>query len=647
MGQERNTEKEVLGPEDFQRAKETKSIEEWGYCGVENSSGKTEEKKSVEEWGYSETEYTPDKTKSEKKKPNRKLVIIATVVIALLLSVVGTAYALKKAKADPSEQLTNTVANEVTVRVNGVVEKINYVEVPECVGLKLEEAEPLINKVFNEEPVIVYENSDKPEGIVIYQSIESGKSVPDISVLTLFVSKGTETVAQNKSEEATVKTIPLKKVNLSLSKTTLVPGESSYIATSIEPANATNANFFLTLSNESVAVLSGENVLTAIAVGNTSVIAMNSKGEELGSVQITVKAPETQALATKKQPDANAANNGKSETEPHAPATEYSAPITEYVSPTTVQKTAAPIAETYLVSFNANGGTISQASKTVTKGGTYGTLPSPARSGFTFDGWYTSGGAKVNSSSAIAYNRDHELIARWVSEWVLSSQAPDNAEIIDTKTEYRYKTKEYTYSSETSLSGYERTGEERWVPQNNTVVVKRVDSWPAGTSKTKGFCTDSSLYKTYNKALPQNTETTRYVLASKTTAGYLYWHWCYTHDIGKVVDCYVSDTKGESGGNLGEGHTANNFHAFFSESKISYNSKANAFKYNDKNKCPYTYWWLSNGKNHLTVYTYTYNVEKKEYRYAKWGDYSAWSSEYVSANDSRKVETRTWVKYRV
>ena len=67
------------------------------------------------------------------------------------------------------------------------------------------------------------------------------------------------------------------------------------------------------------------------------------------------------------------------------------------------------------VTFNANGGSCSTANKTVTKGSTYGTLPTPTRSGYTFNGWYTSasGGTKVTSSTTVSASSDHTLYAQW------------------------------------------------------------------------------------------------------------------------------------------------------------------------------------------------------------------------------------------
>ncbi|WP_400256597.1 InlB B-repeat-containing protein [Candidatus Methanomassiliicoccus intestinalis] len=46
-------------------------------------------------------------------------------------------------------------------------------------------------------------------------------------------------------------------------------------------------------------------------------------------------------------------------------------------------------ANLYTIYFNANGGSISTGSKTVTYDSTYGTLPVPSRIGYTFSGWYT------------------------------------------------------------------------------------------------------------------------------------------------------------------------------------------------------------------------------------------------------------------
>lgn len=67
------------------------------------------------------------------------------------------------------------------------------------------------------------------------------------------------------------------------------------------------------------------------------------------------------------------------------------------------------------VKFNANGGSTSITSKSVIYGNTYGALPTPTRSGYSFNGWYTSanGGTKVTSSTIMKEIGNHTLYAHW------------------------------------------------------------------------------------------------------------------------------------------------------------------------------------------------------------------------------------------
>jgi len=72
---------------------------------------------------------------------------------------------------------------------------------------------------------------------------------------------------------------------------------------------------------------------------------------------------------------------------------------------------------TYTVTFHANGGNVSPVTKTVTYGQTYGDLPTPTRTGFSFAGWYSdwpqNGGSKVTKDSKVAITADQTLIAYW------------------------------------------------------------------------------------------------------------------------------------------------------------------------------------------------------------------------------------------
>lgn len=60
----------------------------------------------------------------------------------------------------------------------------------------------------------------------------------------------------------------------------------------------------------------------------------------------------------------------------------------------------------YTVTFNANGGTVSEATRNVNENAAVGTLPTPTYSGHTFEGWFTavSGGTQATAATVITAN---------------------------------------------------------------------------------------------------------------------------------------------------------------------------------------------------------------------------------------------------
>lgn len=69
----------------------------------------------------------------------------------------------------------------------------------------------------------------------------------------------------------------------------------------------------------------------------------------------------------------------------------------------------------YTVNFNANLGMTPLSSMIVTNSSTYGTLPTPTRVGYTFNGWYTasSGGTQIVRSSTVCLSSAQTLYAHW------------------------------------------------------------------------------------------------------------------------------------------------------------------------------------------------------------------------------------------
>ncbi len=80
----------------------------------------------------------------------------------------------------------------------------------------------------------------------------------------------------------------------------------------------------------------------------------------------------------------------------------------------------------YTATLNPNGGSVSPTSIKVTYAGTYSGLPTPTRTGYTFNGWYTaaSGGTKVTTSTKVTSTSNHTLYAQWTVnrytiQWVI------------------------------------------------------------------------------------------------------------------------------------------------------------------------------------------------------------------------------------
>jgi uncharacterized repeat protein (TIGR02543 family) len=74
-------------------------------------------------------------------------------------------------------------------------------------------------------------------------------------------------------------------------------------------------------------------------------------------------------------------------------------------------------ASTYTLNYDANGGSVSPSSKTVTYNSTYGTLPTPTRSGYSFNGWFTAttGGTQVTSATTYTTASDSTIFAQWTA----------------------------------------------------------------------------------------------------------------------------------------------------------------------------------------------------------------------------------------
>ena len=107
-----------------------------------------------------------------------------------------------------------------------------------------------------------------------------------------------------------------------------------------------------------------------------------------------------------------------------------------------------PTPVTHTVTFDANGGSVSEGSRQVTEGSTIGTLPTPTRSGYTFKGWYTSktGGTQISASTTI--NGTVTYYAQWTANqqyyWYVGTTKPTSISQASTVSSYPA---EYTFTN--------------------------------------------------------------------------------------------------------------------------------------------------------------------------------------------------------
>lgn len=258
------------------------------------------------------------------------------------------------------------------------------------------------------------------------------------------------------------------------------------------------------------------------------------------------------------------------------------------------------------------------------------------RAGYEFKGWYDrpTGGRQIRYEDEIFEYDLYAIYARYVRtepEGYATLEEIEEMGAIpitsDAQTQYMQTT---TNRTGTAPTGYTYLSD-RWVKTGTYTVEKHVDSWPAGSDETHGFKT--SKQSIYSSPLPTNSANKRYVQTGKTCVGYVYWHWCYEHDIAKT-NCKIGDWNGE---NI-NGHITDNFHHFSRSTPLTFGNPNKSDEKNiknyycDTNICPYTYWWIGKTwETQLKQYKYTYDVEEKEYTYYRWTD------SYISGAETRTV----------
>ncbi len=218
--------------------------------------------------------------------------------------------------------------------------------------------------------------------------------------------------------------------------------------------------------------------------------------------------------------------------------------------------------------------------------------------GHHFVGWSlskTAGSVDFQPGDHATFTENVILYAVWqrvyASDWSETRPADTKDELIETKTQYRYATKETTSSTSSTLEGWTRDNTSSGWSETGHGSIQYVKSWPSG------FNTGHNLYSTYNKQpkSANETSTTKTVINSDSVTGYIYWHWCRgTYNDGPINRTTKTSKQGE--------WTA--FHAFYSTTapgSLSQHAEDGSHVYSNAGCCKDSYWYYA-----TPVYTQTY-----------------------------------------
>jgi uncharacterized repeat protein (TIGR02543 family) len=167
--------------------------------------------------------------------------------------------------------------------------------------------------------------------------------------------------------------------------------------------------------------------------------------------------------------------------------------------------TATYTANTYIVYFNPNTGSVSPTSKTVTFGSAYGSLPTPTRTGYTFNGWFTLsiGGTEVTSATVVTTASNHTIYAQWTrNQYIVTFYDWDGTNL---GSDTVYEGENATAPTLSPRTGYTFTG---WNPAITNVTSSfttyaqyTADTYTIYYDANGGTGAPSSQTKTYNVTL--------------------------------------------------------------------------------------------------------------------------------------------------
>ncbi|MCF7944248.1 MAG: InlB B-repeat-containing protein [Spirochaetia bacterium] len=310
-------------------------------------------------------------------------------------------------------------------------------------------------------------------------------------------------------------------------------------------------------------------------------------------------------------------------------------------------------ANTYTVNFNAQGGeTPNPVSKTVTYDGTYGSLATVSRTGYTFEGWWTGTGGsgnRIESDTSVSITSKQTLYAKWsANEYTITFNANGGGDTPNPET--KTVTFDTIYGSLASVdrAGYDFQG---WYTGEGGTGLKIVTDTNVSTASNHTLYAKWStiVYKitcnlnggTNNVSNPSTytIETSTISLQNPSRSGYSFEGWFVDEELNNQVN---QITKGSIGNKvLYTKWNPNTYTIAFSapqadtlsstSQEVIYDEQYGTLP--DAKRTGYTFkgWWTGIDGNGEEISSYTIvNTSTNLTLYAKWTEGS-----YVVTFDSQ------------
>lgn len=255
------------------------------------------------------------------------------------------------------------------------------------------------------------------EGLVISQSLNAGEQVAEDTVITLVISLGPAPFdmpdVYNMTQEEAEKLLTEKGlvVHVEYEKSNQVQ-QDHVIRQSIPRGNTMKR---------------GDEVTIVVCSGKATTNVADVTGKTREEAEATLKKQGFKVTVLENYdttvPSGHVISQNPNAGTAQLPGSE----ITIYVS-----KGKQPVT----ISLDANGGSVTPNSLTVYHTDAYKGLPTPTRSGYSFQGWFTekSGGAKITETTTVSTSSMHTLYAQWSANSYNISLDPGNGSAVSSKS---------------------------------------------------------------------------------------------------------------------------------------------------------------------------------------------------------------------